>query len=107
MRGLRWLGLFRALPIRVFSSLSTLAIAGFILNAISGFLLFTSQASVFVTSIPFLTKISCITVGMVLAYIIQKRLDDAVETQTKLFAMISFACWIAAIVAGRLIAYIF
>ncbi|NKB33973.1 MAG: hypothetical protein GKR91_12830 [Pseudomonadales bacterium] len=107
MRDLRLLGLFSALPIRVFSSLSTLAIAGFILNAISGFLLFTSQASVFVTSIPFLTKISCITVGMVLAYIIQKRLDDAVETQTKLFAMISFACWIAAIVAGRLIAYIF
>ena len=67
MRDLRLLGVFSSLSISTFSYLKNLAIAGFVLNAFSGVLLFTSQASVFVTSVPFLTKISAILVGMVLA----------------------------------------
>ena len=107
MRDLRILGLFSALPINAFFSLGKLAITGFVLNAISGFLLFTSQASVFVTSVPFLSKLSCIALGMILAFFIQSRLEKIIELHTKLLAIISLACWVTAIVAGRLIAYIF
>ena len=107
MRDLRLLGIFSSLSIRTFCYLQNLAIAGFVLNAVSGVLLFTSQASVFVTSIPFLTKISAILVGMVLAFVIQSKLTSEVDTKTKLLAVVSLACWTSAIIAGRLIAYIF
>lgn len=107
MRDLRLLGLFSALPVSTFQQLFRFALAGFTLNAISGFLLFTSQATYFVTSIPFLVKISCITLGMVLAVYIQKNLQESTTSKTKTLAAISLACWLAAIIAGRLIAYIF
>ena len=107
MRDLRLLGVLSSLSISTFSYLKNLAIAGFVLNAFSGVLLFTSQASVFVTSVPFLTKISAILVGMVLAFVIQSKLTSEVDIKTKLLAVVSLACWTSAIIAGRLIAYIF
>ncbi|MBM89273.1 MAG: hypothetical protein CMQ41_12930 [Gammaproteobacteria bacterium] len=106
-RDLRLLGLFASLSTNTFKNLGKLAAAGFMLNAVSGLLLFTSQASVFITSIPFLTKIIFITVGMSLAYSIQNRLNNSGTRETKLLACISLACWLTAIISGRLIAYIF
>ncbi len=115
MRDLRLLGLFSGLQPAAFLPLSKLAWIGFIINAISGILLFTSQAVTFVSSTPFLLKISCIVAGMVLAGVIQSRLrgelansgDDAVISgPTRLIALVSLLFWMAAIVAGRLIAYI-
>ena len=115
VRDLRLLGLFTGLQPAAFLPLTKFALIGFIINAISGFLLFTSQAVTFVNSTPFLLKISFITAGMVLAGIILSRLsrefapnngDNAVSHSTKLLASVSLSCWLAAIVAGRLIAYI-
>ena len=51
MRDLRLLGLFPELQATSFVPLGKLAAAGFTLNAISGFLLFTSQASIFITCV--------------------------------------------------------
>ena len=106
-RDLRLLGLFTSLSTNTFENLGKLAAAGFMLNAVSGLLLFTSQASVFITSIPFLTKIVFITVGMSLAYSIQNRLSNSGTQKIKVLACISLACWLTAIISGRLIAYIF
>jgi hypothetical protein len=83
---------------------------------VSGFALFASQATVFITSVPFLVKIACIVAAMILAGVIQSRLrseiglnDSAVliSNPTKIIASISIILWLAAIIAGRLIAYIF
>jgi len=111
MRDLRLLGLTRGLLPIDFILPVRFALAGFVLNAISGFLLFTSQASVFVNSTSFLVKISCITLGMLLAWRIQVRLSarmdqDRVTHTTRLLAFVSLLCWASAIVAGRLIAYL-
>ena len=115
MRDMRLLGLFSALQPAAFLSLSKLAWIGFTINAISGFLLFTSQAVTFVNSTPFLLKISCVATGMVVAGIIQSRLrgelagsagDVSISRSTKLVALISLSLWTAAIISGRLIAYI-
>ncbi|PCJ27267.1 MAG: hypothetical protein COA96_03530 [SAR86 cluster bacterium] len=117
MRDMRLLGLFHGLQPAAFLPLSKLAWLGFIINATSGFLLFTSQAVTFVNSTPFLLKVACIVVGMVLAGIIQSRLrnelavdfeksDNAVISgTTKLIALASLLSWVSAIIAGRLIAY--
>lgn len=115
MRDLRLLGLFPTLHPTAFLTLGKLALIGFAINAISGLLLFTSQASIFVTNTAFLSKIGCITVGMVLTWIIQRRLsteladtNSIVTTShsTKLIALLSLTVWMGAIVAGRLIAYL-
>lgn len=115
MRDLRLLGLFSGLRLDAFLPLSRLAWAGFVINAISGILLFTSQAVTFAGNTPFLIKITAIIAGMVLAGVIQSRLRAELSTSTgeqvdpvgsiRFIAMASLACWFTAIVAGRLIAY--
>ena len=118
MRDLKLLGFFPELEVGVFQSLLKLALAGFSINAVSGLLLFSSQASYLATSVPFLSKLACITVGMTMALILQKRLglagqlhahsgEISVDRSTQLLACISLSVWTGAIIAGRLIAYIF
>ncbi|GJM14613.1 MAG: membrane protein [Pseudohongiella sp.] len=115
MRDLRLLGLFPGLRADSFLTLGKLGWVGFIINAVSGILLFTSQAVTFISSTPFLIKISCIVAGMVMAGIIQARLrgelasgdgDMQLRKSTKLIALASLTLWVAAIIAGRLIAYL-
>jgi hypothetical protein len=115
MRDLRLLGLFSGIRPAAFLPLSKLAWIGFIINAISGVLLFTSQAVTFVNSIPFLLKIASIIAGMVVAGVIQSRLrgeladspgDVDISGPTKILASVSLVFWLVAIIAGRLIAYI-
>jgi len=115
IRDLRLLGLFTRLQPAAFLPLSKLAWVGFIINAISGILLFTSQAVTFVNNIPFLLKITAIVVGMALAGVIQSRLRGelaavegsvAISTATRSIAAVSLTCWLVAIIAGRLIAYL-
>ncbi|MDE0980619.1 MAG: hypothetical protein OSB11_01465 [Gammaproteobacteria bacterium] len=116
MRDLSLLGLFPGIQPSAFLGLGKLGWVGFIVNAVSGFALFASQATVFITSVPFLVKIACIVAGMILAGVIQSRLraeiglsDSAlvISKPTKIIASISLMLWLAAIIAGRLIAYIF
>ncbi len=115
MRDLRLLGLFPALAPQAFLGLSKLGWVGFIVNAVSGIMLFTSQAVTFAGSAAFLIKLGCIVAAMVLAGIIQSRLRLAVEVQsgtlvisasTRIIAAISLSLWMSAIIAGRLIAYL-
>lgn len=116
MRDLKLLGFFPDLDIRVFGSLNRLALAGFTINAVSGLLLFSSQASYLATSVPFLTKIACITAGMSLAYCMRPTVlyagtmpgsQQLANPGLTAMAALSLAVWIGAIIAGRLIAYIF
>lgn len=115
MRDLRLLGLFKGLQPAAFLPLSKLAWGGFVVNAISGTFLFTSQAYSFVNSTPFLLKISSIALGMIVAAVIQSRLrgslasadgDALIPGSTKLLAAVSLFFWMSAIVTGRLIAYL-
>ena len=113
MRDLSLLGVARGVLPAQFVIPVRLAFAGFVLNAISGFLLFTSQASIFAASTAFQVKISCIVIGMLLAWRIQRRLsasggegEDATVASTYWLAAASLACWLLAISAGRLIAYL-
>jgi hypothetical protein len=115
VRDLRLMGLFPGLDLLAFLSLSKLAWAGFALNAVSGILLFTSQASIFIANTAFLIKIACIATSMILAFFIQSRLRlasapvskaFAITLSTKLLAFESLCLWLAAIIAGRLIAYV-
>jgi len=116
MRDLCVLGWFPGVQPSAFLGLGKVGWVGFFVNAVSGFALFASQATVFVTSVPFLIKIACIVAGMVLAGVIQSRLRAelslgdslaVVSNSTRTIALVSLMFWLAAIIAGRLIAYIF
>jgi hypothetical protein len=115
MRDLRLLGLYRGLQPAAFLQIGKLGWAGFTLNAITGSLLFISQADTFAHSTPFLVKISCIFVAMLLTTVLQAKLrgplaavggDDRLPGATRLLALGSLLLWLSAIVAGRLIAYL-
>ncbi|MDA9108939.1 hypothetical protein N9X63_04190 [Woeseiaceae bacterium] len=111
----RILGLFESIEYIAFVDFFKLAWFGLILNASSGFALFSSQATIFVTNTPFLVKISAISLGSILAFFIQSRLrvhahdwDSQISKPSKKdfwFARTSLFLWVSAIFGGRLIAY--
>lgn len=116
MRDLRMLGWIRGIEYRSLNALGKLAWTGFLINAVSGAVLFSSQASIFIQSTPFLLKIASIFLAAICAAVIQSRLrlmaqalDDGAfppMTSTRALAAASLCLWIGAIVAGRLIAYV-
>ena len=107
MLNLRLLGSFKGIRTEAFLPLIKFAWIGFFVNAVSGVFLFTSQATTFVQSKPFLIKISCILVGAILTRVIQTRLTKSgSDDSMKGMAVVSLMLWLVAITAGRLIAYI-
>ena len=116
MLDLRILGFNKGIAYVSFVSLFKLAWIGLAINALSGFALFSSQATVFVENTPFLIKISCIAAGVIFSILILRQLDtqatafDKGETKPDgvlmALAALSVFCWISAIIAGRLIAYL-
>jgi len=111
---LRILGLYRTIPMGTVHKLLNFAWIGIGLNIFSGFSLFMTQASYYVTSPSFLVKISAIIAGIVLLVLTQKRMDreittweaSGVSTQGRNLAIASLALWTLAVVTGRLIAYL-
>ena len=112
MINFRLLGGFQGIAVGSMLPFIKVAWIGFLVNAISGVALFTSQASYFVTSTPFLIKIACIFVGAILAKVMQNQLVAAnaagniENVSMKGLASLSLLLWLVAIVAGRWVAYI-
>ena len=115
MRDLRLLGRFEGIQYESLDSLRKLGWAGFAINAVSGCFLFTSQATTFATSTPFLLKIAMIFIAAILGAVIQNRMREeasswdgsgAAAGSVRVLAMASIAMWMGAIIAGRLTAYL-
>jgi hypothetical protein len=116
MLDLRLLRVIREIPFAAFLSLFRLVWIGFAINAFSGTALFTSQATTFAASTPFLIKISAVFAGVIVGIFIQRRIklraadwdnaDTNIESSATALAVLSLACWIVAIFAGRLTAYL-
>ena len=108
MRDFHLLGFINGVTEANFLELKNLAYCGFLINGISGILLFSSQASYLSTNLPFLAKLFFIGSGMFLASKIYKKIEkNTGRISTKILAILSLISWFGAITAGRLIAYIF
>ena len=111
---LRLLGLYTSISLESTQKLLTFAWIGIALNVFSGFSLFMTQASYYVTSLPFLVKISAIILGIVALVITQKTLSreissvdaSVVSSKSRNLSIASLALWTLAVVTGRLIAYL-
>ncbi len=112
---LRLLGLFKPIPYTSLHDLMAIGWIGIGLNVFSGVSLFVAQASFYVTSIPFIVKISFIILGIGNLYHTQKILKrdaasweaaGAVPRLGYILAWTALAFWTIAVVTGRLIAYL-
>jgi hypothetical protein len=112
---LRVLGYKPELPLLDVRQLLPLAWIGFTLNAISGTLLFTSDAVYFSGKYTFWIKMILIALGGINAALLGGRVfrdaaaggpsPAAALAGTKWIAFLSLVFWFGAVIAGRLIAY--
>jgi hypothetical protein len=117
---LRVLGFAKAVPIAAFRALMPLAWIGFALNLVSGTLLFMSTATHMVSNWPFLSKMASICLGGVVSWALWRNLiasgwaapvGDGTgvaggNSTARVLAIASIVVWLAAILFGRLIAYV-
>jgi hypothetical protein len=111
----RLLGAFAATPPRkIVGPAQSVVVAAFLLQASSGFLLFTAEASHVSANPVFQVKMGLVVLGLLNALAVQRTLSRAL-TDTQAFtplplrlrvsAAASLAIWITVAAAGRLIAY--
>jgi hypothetical protein len=112
---LRLLGLYGTLPYTSLYDILQIAWVGIILNLVTGLSIFMTQAASYVTSVPFILKISFIILGVANLVYTQKTLRreaagwqaaGAVPRTGLVLAGSSLLFWVMAVVTGRLIAYI-
>lgn len=109
------LGLARRIPLAAFKSLMPYAWAGFVLNLISGILLFNSTAHRLLINWGFWAKMGCIVAAAAATWMLWRQLKAweatpeprvAIGGGAKGLAGLAIGLWLAAITFGRLIAYI-
>ena len=105
MIDIRVLGYAKSIPFTAFKSLFNLAWAGFVLNFISGCLLFTGDPKKFFHDWPF--RITLIILGMISVWRLLREIKiNESSSKAKAIAVFSLLCWFGAITAGRLTAYL-
>lgn len=107
MVDIRVLGFAGSIPISAFKRLLIIGWLGFLLNLVSGCLLFTGDAQRFFLQGVFEIKMGLIILGAIVMWRLMKTLKTYPESnRAKQLAALSLALWFGAIIAGRLTAYI-
>ena len=107
MVDIRVLGFAKAIPITAFNRLLTIGWLGFLLNFISGCLLFTGDSRRFFFQGVFEIKMVLIMLGGIAMWRLTRTLKVKPDsTAAKRLAALSLVLWFGAIIAGRLTAYI-
>src|SRR5688572_3575641 len=112
MVDLRVLGFARAIPVGVLSRAFPMMWAGFWLNAATGALLFAGDPTTKGTTAVFMWKLAMVAVGVVLMIALKRTLHGrdidagSANPGMKALAATSLVLWIAAIAAGRWMAYV-
>lgn len=109
---LRLLGVGRTIPLAPMRTLFRVMWAGFWLNLVTGVVLFAADASARGTQGLFLVKLLFVAMGVTTMILIKRHVYRAhadpgvVRGTTKGLALLSLLVWVAAITAGRLLAYV-
>jgi hypothetical protein len=114
MIGIRVLGVGR-FPAESLARLLTVVRIAFVVNILTGLILFVIDAQQFFFSPTFRVKMILIALGIMSGWLLSTRIfgdkavwdaQGAAPQSAKLIAGISLVCWAGAIVAGRLTAYL-
>ena len=105
---LRVLGIGAGVPLRNIAGMYRYIWIGFLINLASGVILFAVQAADRAVQPVFYVKLAFIVVAFGLALGLRRHLaaGDAGSQAARNMAVGSLACWVAAIVTGRLMAYV-
>jgi hypothetical protein len=107
---LRILGFAPALPLRPIAKFLPMLWVAFWVNAVTGTILLVADATTKMTNPDFFIKMAFIFVAVIVQRRIQRRVFDGPETPSvalpKALAVASLTCWLGAITAGRLLAYV-
>ncbi len=110
---LRLLGNFAEIPYSALQRFLGIAWLGFALNFLSGFALFSAQATTYITDYVFLSKMGLVVLGAVTVALLQTAVSrdsaawgTAAPGNVKAIAVASIVFWLGATVTGRLIAYL-
>jgi hypothetical protein len=111
---LRLLGLYRTIPLTSIDRLLGIAWVGIGLNAFTGLSIFMTEATRYVTNVPFILKMVFVVLGIVNLVAMQRVLRVNVATleagqvppRGRGLAIGSALFWVMAVVTGRLIAYL-
>ncbi len=107
----RVLGLVPDIPLRSLERYFLVMWIGFGVNAVSGVLLLIAYPTKALTNPLFYVKLMLIAVAFLTAHRIRRRLSAAASdtrpapSRLRMLAALSLLCWVAAIPAGRLLAY--
>ncbi|MDP2125902.1 MAG: hypothetical protein Q8K97_00875, partial [Pseudohongiella sp.] len=111
---LRLMGLGRGIPIKALHPLVRFGVAGFLLNALTGFMFIISDPGQYVYNPAFQIKVLAMIIAginlavfyLVMAKKVRALSDDAiVPLPARLIAMTSLCCWCVVIAGGRLITF--
>ena len=111
---LRLLGLYRTIPLTSLDRLLGIAWVGIGLNAFTGVSIFMTEATRYVTNVPFILKMVFVILGTVNLAAMQRVLRRNTSTleagqvppRGRSLAIGSALFWVMAVVTGRLIAYL-
>jgi len=110
---LRILGFAPALPFAPLEKFLPMLWVAFWVNAATGTMLLVADATTKLRNPDFFVKMACIALAVVAQRMIQRRVFGGPEAaagpfpaQAKMLAVMSLVCWLGAILAGRLLAYV-
>jgi hypothetical protein len=108
---LRVLGIAPGIPLSSLRSLVPTMWVGFWINLITGSMLFASEATTKGSAPMFFLKMAFVVIGVVSIRLISREVyrggaEPVVTGAARKLAMLSMAAWVAAITAGRLLAYV-
>jgi hypothetical protein len=114
MVALRLNGIIKGMPAPVVMKLLTIAVWGFLLNLVTGLVLFITRAPEYITAYIFLIKMLLVVISATIVFWLRDRLapveaipagsvDDGTARRMSVVATVT---WFGAVVAGRLIAYL-
>jgi hypothetical protein len=103
----RVLGYARGISILAFDKLFVVGWVGFIVNLISGLMLFAGNAQVYFFQGSFQIKILAIIIGGLMMKLTMNAVrEHKPESTQKALAAISLCSWVVGVVTGRLMAYL-
>lgn len=104
----RVLGFAKDISILAFDKLFLIGWVGFIINLISGLILFCGSSSVYFFQGSFQLKIGFIVVGGILMKVIMNNVRAGISEggMIKLISAACIACWFGGVITGRLMAYL-
>lgn len=111
---LRLYAVFDGISLHVIPKLLTVAVWGFFLNLVTGICIFITRADEYVVATIFLVKMAFVLFSAMLLFWLRARLrpwalasgEPLADPRAKVVSLVASLTWFAAVLAGRLIAYL-